>query len=129
VRPADVLRKMRAARGRALRAGVSVLVPLLAGWAAGRLGLGVVASVGAFAGYAAWDDPYRRRARVVAGVGVGLTLAIALGSWTAGSDVLAALVGGVMVAAAAFVATAFELPPPRAYFVALAYLLATGMPP
>jgi hypothetical protein len=57
VRPADVLRKMRAARGRALRAGVSVLVPLLAGWAAGRLGLGVVASVGAFAGYAAWDDP------------------------------------------------------------------------
>ena len=128
MRPADVLRGMRAARGRALRAGVSVLVPLLAGWAAGELGLGVVASVGAFAGFSAWDEPYRRRARVVAGTGLALTLAVALGTWAAGSDVLAALVGGALVAVAAYVALAFEWPPPRAYFVALAYLLATGMP-
>ena len=84
MRPADVLRGMRAARGRALRAGVSVLVPLLAGWAAGRLDLGVVASVGAFAGFSAWDEPYRRRARVVAGTGAALTLAVALGTWAAG---------------------------------------------
>jgi uncharacterized membrane protein YccC len=128
VRPADLLRGMRAARGRALRAGVSVLVPLLAGWAAGELGLGAVASVGAFAGFSAWDEPYRRRARVVAGTGLALTLAVALGTWAAGSDVLAALVGGALVAVAAYVALAFEWPPPRAYFVALAYLLATGMP-
>ena len=120
MRPADLVRGMRAARGRALRAGVSVLVPLLAGWAAGELGLGVVASVGAFAGFSAWDEPYRRRARVVAGTGLALTLAVALGTWAAGSDVLAALVGGALVAVAAYVALAFEWPPPRAYFVALA---------
>ena len=128
MRPADLLRGMRAARGRALRAGVSVLVPLVVGWAAGRVELGVVASVGAFAGFSVWDEPYRRRARVVAGTGAALTLAVALGTWAAGSDALAALVGGALVGVAAYVALAYELPPPRAYFVALAYLLATGMP-
>ena len=129
MRPADLLRGMRAARGRALRAGVSVLVPLLVGLGGGAAGArrrrvgGRVRRLLRM-GRALPAPGARRR-----GDGAALTLAVALGTWAAGSDALAALVGGALVAAAAYVALAYELPPPRAYFVALAYLLATGMPP
>src|SRR4051812_15186942 len=93
-----------------LRASACMTGPLLAGALAGRIDLGVVASTGAFAGFAVWNDPYRRRARVVAGLGVALTAAMALGTLVAPSASASAVVGGVFVAGAAYVAMTFEAP-------------------
>ncbi|MGC9671351.1 FUSC family protein [Planosporangium sp. 12N6] len=112
----------------AVRAMLSMTLPLAIGVAIGHPGWGALASVGGFAGFYGADLPYRYRGRLVAGIGVGITLGVLLGALTSTRGWLAAPVAGVVAAVASLLCQAAEVPPPREYFIVLATLSATGIP-
>jgi uncharacterized membrane protein YccC len=64
----------------AIRAGLSMAVPLLALWALGRMDLAMYATFGAFAALYGRFDPHRVRIRMQLGVGVWLVLAVTVGA-------------------------------------------------
>lgn len=111
-----------------LRAGLSVGVPLAAGVAAGRPSWGALASMGGFAGFYGPDTPYPYRIRLVAGVGLALTVVVPLSSLCAPVAWLSVLLCGAVAGAGAFVCLALRVPPPREYLIVLATLAATGIP-
>src|SRR4051812_11130198 len=88
-------------RARSARATACILVPLVALTAAGHQQAGVIATQGAFAGFYAFGAPYRHRARVVAGLGVVLALAMLLGTLVASDAWVAVPVGATFSALAA----------------------------
>ena len=114
--------------GVGLRAALAVVLPLGAGVAAGRPALGAAASFGTLAVLYVPRSPYRYRARVVGRIGVGLVLAVLVGSLAAGHGAVSALVAGLVAAVASFVCQAAELPPPRELMPVMAVLAATDMP-
>lgn len=87
----------------ALRAGSSVAVSLLGLYALGRPDLIPYAAMGCFTALYSRDDTYTRRARVLAVVGLALTVSVALGGLTSAlvPHPLAAVVVVALVAAAA----------------------------
>ena len=111
-----------------LRAALSVGIPLLAGVAAGRPSWGAVASMGGFAGFYAPNAPYRYRLRLVAGIGLVLTVVVPLGSLCAPVAVLSVVLTGAVAGAASYACLAPIVPPPREYLIILAALAATGLP-
>ena len=114
--------------GIAMRTMACVTLPLAIGVAAGHPRSGATASFGGLAGLYVPQSPYRYRARVVAAVGAGLAIAVLIGS-TAGSRTwVAAMVTGVVAAAASFVCQAAELPPPRELMLIMVLLAATAVP-
>ena len=114
--------------GIAMRTMACVTLPLAIGVAAGHPRSGATALFGGLAGLYVPQSPYRYRARVVAAVGAGLAIAVLIGS-TAGSRTwVAALVTGVVAAAASFVCQAAELPPPRELMLIMVLLAATAVP-
>ena len=114
--------------GIAMRTMACVTLPLAIGVAAGHPRSGATASFGGLAGLYVPQSPYRYRARVVAAVGAGLVIAVLIGS-TAGSRTwVAAMVTGVVAAAASFVCQAAELPPPRELILIMVLLAATAVP-
>jgi hypothetical protein len=93
--------------GVGLRAALAVVLPLGAGVAAGRPALGAAASFGTLAVLYVPRSPYRYRARVVGRrIGVGLVLAVLVGSLAAGHGAVSALVAGLGAAVASFVCQA-----------------------
>ncbi|MGG1909496.1 hypothetical protein AB1285_21160 [Microbacterium sp. NRRL B-14842] len=64
----------------ALRAAVSVAVPLVVLWAVGRLDLSIYASFGAFAALYGRHDVFRDRIRMQASAGGVLLLAMLIGT-------------------------------------------------
>jgi uncharacterized membrane protein YccC len=111
-----------------LRAALSVGVPLATGVAAGRPSWGALASMGGFAGFYGPDTPYPHRIRLVAGVGLALTVVVPLSSLCASVAWLSVLLCGAVAGAAAFACLALRVPPPREYLIVLATLAATGIP-
>ena len=111
-----------------LRAALSVGIPLAAGVCSGRPGWGAVASFGGFAGFYATDAPRRHRTRVVAGVGVALTIVVPLGTVCSSRPWLAVFFAGAVAAVSSFVFLGLQVPPPREYLIVLAALAATGIP-
>jgi uncharacterized membrane protein YccC len=105
-----------------------VLVPLAALCAAGHQQAGVIATQGAFAGFYAFDAPYRRRARVVFGLGIALALAMLVGTLVAPDPWVAVPVGGVLAAIAAGACLTLRIGPPREYFIVFTYLIAIALP-
>jgi uncharacterized membrane protein YccC len=115
-------------RVRAARATACVVLPLVVLCAAGHPRLGAIATQGGFAGLYAFDEPYRRRSRLVLGVGAALAVAMALGTLLAGEPWAAVAVGsaGATIAAAACIAA--RVGPPREYFIIFTFLIAAAMP-
>ncbi|HET6507309.1 MAG TPA: FUSC family protein [Baekduia sp.] len=116
-------------RARSLRATACILLPLAVLCAAGHPRDGVIATQGAFAGFYAFDAPYRRRARVVAAMGLALAVAMLLGTLVAPHDWLAVLVGAVFAALCAAGCLVLRVGPPREYFVVFTFLIAAALPP
>ncbi|HEV7897732.1 MAG TPA: FUSC family protein [Planosporangium sp.] len=112
----------------AVRAMLSMTLPLAIGVAMGHPDWGALASMGGFAGFYGADAPYRYRARLVAGIGFGLTVGVLLGGLASTQGWLAPLVAGAVAAAMSFACQAAEIPPPREYLIVLATLAATGIP-
>jgi uncharacterized membrane protein YccC len=111
-----------------LRAGLSVGIPLVAGALSHHASDGALASIGSFAGFYGPDAPYRHRIRLVAGVGVALTVLVPLGSLCAATAWLSVLLIGLVAATASFACLALRVPPPREYLIVLGVLAATGIP-
>lgn len=115
-------------REHAVRATLCLTLPLLAGVLLGDAQAGLFASLGGFAGFSAQQEPYRRRARMLAVLALAYPLAVVLGTLAAPSGLAASLVPGALAAVAAFGALAFALPPPREYMLVMTCLLVTGLP-
>jgi uncharacterized membrane protein YccC len=123
-----VLRDAWGYRARSARATACVLLPLAALSAAGHAQAGVIATQGAFAGLYAFDEPYRRRARVIVGLGLALAVAVLLGTLVAPEPWLAVPVGALVAATAAGACVALRVGPPREYFIVFTFLVATALP-
>jgi uncharacterized membrane protein YccC len=108
-----VLAAAWARRRIAAGATLCIGIPLVVLCALGEPTSAAVATQGAFAGFYAFDAPLRRRARVVAGIGVALAAAMVLGTLAAPSPVAVALVGGIVAFGAALCCVALEIGPPR----------------
>lgn len=115
-------------RARSARATACILLPLVVLSALGHQQDGVVATQGAFAGFYAFDAPYRRRARVVVGLGCALAVAMVIGTLVASSAWVAVPVGAVLAAVAAGACLALRVGPPREYFIVFTFLIATALP-
>ncbi len=112
----------------ALRAGVCMAVPVLAGWLAGDVSAGMMAATGGFTALYGSDRPYLNRARELAAIALAFALAAGLGIAAAAQGAVAVV---VVVAVIAMVATwmgnAFQIGPPGAYMFMLACAAASGM--
>ncbi|WP_445152416.1 FUSC family protein [Baekduia sp. Peel2402] len=115
-------------RARSVRATACVLLPLGVLCAIGEPQAGATAAQGAFAGFYAFDAPYRRRARVVAALGLALAVAMLLGTLVAPHEVLAVGVGAVFAAAAAATCLILRVGPPREYFIVFTFLIGAALP-
>src|SRR4051812_15714034 len=83
---------------RGLTAAVCAVLPLVVGGSAGEPGLGAAGALGAFTAIYGHALPYRRRAVVVAGVALAMTVAAWLGALTGPHPVVLALVCGGLAA-------------------------------
>jgi uncharacterized membrane protein YccC len=97
---------------RGVTAAVCTALPLACGVALGRADLGSAAALAAFTSVYGHALPYRRRAVVVAGVGVALTVAGTLGALAGGHPVVLALLCGALAAAAAAATVHWRIGPP-----------------
>lgn len=118
----------RARRWAAVRAAAAVGLPLVIGLATGHVAEGGQAALGSFVAVYGADQPYRRRARLLALIAVALTVAMGLGTLVAGSVLLTCAVGAALAVVSALGALALRIGPPREYFVILTFLLATTLP-
>ncbi|MDX6725923.1 MAG: hypothetical protein QOK49_728, partial [Baekduia sp.] len=115
-------------RARSARATACVVLPLALLCAAGQPQAAVVATQGGFAGIYAFGAPYRRRARVVAGLGLALAAAMGLGSLVAPHTWAVVLAGALLAAVAAAACLVLRVGPPREYFIVFTFLIATALP-
>jgi uncharacterized membrane protein YccC len=118
---------LRAEWAPATRATIAVVLPLGLAVAAGDLGAGLTMSLGAFAALYARREPYRRRAVLVAAVGLGLVAAAGLGTVATGSAWTAGLAIAVVGAVATWAAQSTDLGPPGAYMLTLVTAVSTHL--
>lgn len=111
----------------ALRAAVSSAVPITAGWAAGGIGSGLIATLGAFTSRFGGDRPYANRGLQLAVVAVALSASVAVGSWAAQLPWLGIVVVSAVSVAAVWLCNALAVGPPGAYVFALACAAGVGV--
>ena len=97
---------------RGVTAAVCTVLPLAVGVTLGRADLGSAAALAAFTSVYGHALPYRRRAVVVACVGVALTVAGTLGALAGQHPVALALLCGALAAAAAAATVRWRIGPP-----------------
>jgi uncharacterized membrane protein YccC len=107
---------------------ICMAVPLTAGVAAGRPSYGMVASLGAFAGFYAHSEPYRYRARLLAGLVAALAVTAIAGSLASGSVAASIVVTGVVAAVGTLVCITLQTGPPREHFLVLVALMTSSLP-
>jgi uncharacterized membrane protein YccC len=107
---------------------VCMAVPLAAGVIAGHPSWGMIASLGAFTGFYAHSEPYRYRARLLAGLALALALAAVAGTLASGSVVASVAVTGAVAAAGTVICIALQTGPPREHFLVLVTLMTSSLP-
>jgi uncharacterized membrane protein YccC len=113
----------------ATQATLAMVLPLGLAVSAGDLRAGLAMSLGAFAALYARREPYRRRAVLVAAVGLGLIASVALGTLAQGSPWTAGAAIAVVAAVATWATQSVGLGPPGAYMFTLVAAVATNLPP
>ncbi|MCD2261912.1 FUSC family protein [Dietzia aurantiaca] len=103
----------------AIKAGLTVLLCLSVPTLLGRPDLGLLTVTGTFAVLYAPAAPLRRRAVTVAGIGLGLIGATALGAFTAGSVAFFAVSAILLAMVTAGLCLALRVGPPGSYFLVL----------
>lgn len=111
----------------ALRAAVSTAIPVLLGWAAGDIGAGLVATLGAFTSRFGIGRPYLSRGVQLAVVAVALAAAVAAGAWAADIAWLGVLTISAVAVAAVWLCTALAVGPPGAYVFVVACAAGVGV--
>ncbi len=83
-----MLRESGARWPSACRAALSLGLPVAAGWIAGDISAGLIATIGAFTALYAADRPYRNRARLLAGIALSFSAVVSLGAWAQATGLL-----------------------------------------
>ncbi|WP_431237692.1 FUSC family protein [Mycolicibacterium aichiense] len=109
-----------------LRAAISTAIPVTAGWAAGVMGSGLIATLGAFTSRFGGDRPYANRGIELATVAVSLAAAVALGGWSAQVPWLGVLMVSLVAVAAVWLCNALAVGPPGAYIFVVACAAGIG---
>ncbi|MCL8026524.1 FUSC family protein [Nocardioides bruguierae] len=115
----------------ALRAGLSVAVPLLVLWATDHLEWSAYATFGAFASIYARNDPWRQRVRMQARAGAWLVLAVVLGTLVATSSErawLAVPVAAVLAGGASLLSDHWGWRPPGPLFTVFGFGASSAIP-
>ncbi|WP_325096532.1 FUSC family protein [Mycolicibacterium vinylchloridicum] len=110
-----------------LRAAVSTAIPVTAGWAAGAMGSGLIATLGAFTSRFGGDRPYANRGIELATVAVSLAAAVALGDWSAQVPWLGVATVSLVAVAAVWLCNALAVGPPGAYVFVVACAAGIGV--
>ncbi|WP_156188126.1 FUSC family protein [Arsenicicoccus sp. oral taxon 190] len=103
----------------AVKAALAMGLPLAAAQLAGRLSLGLLASLGVLTILYGPATPGRFRARLMAVVGAGLVASVSLGALVAGRPVLTVVALVAVAVLATFACVTLKVGPPGAYFFAL----------
>lgn len=111
----------------AVRAGLCCGIPVMAGYLAGDIHAGLLATIGSFTALYGSDRPYRNRAVHLAAIAFALAAVVALGICVAPHPVLAVVVVALIAALATFACNSLHVGPPGAYMFALACASGTGM--
>ncbi|KMO72618.1 FUSC family protein [Mycolicibacterium obuense] len=111
----------------ALRAAVSTAIPVLVGVAAGDLGAGLIATLGAFTSRFGVGRPYLSRAVQLAVVALALALAVAAGSWAADVAWAGVLTVSTVAVIAVWLCSALRVGPPGAYVFVVACAAGIGV--
>ncbi len=111
----------------ALRVAISTAVPMLIGWAAGDIGAGLIATLGAFTADYGTDRPYRNRAVQLAVIAVSLAAAVTLGAWAATSVWTAVAAVSAIAVFAVWLCAALAVGPPGAYMFVLVCAAGVGI--
>jgi len=111
----------------ALRAAISTTIPVLAGWATGNLGAGLIATLGGFTSRYGIGRPYLSRGVQLAVVAVSLAAAVAAGAWAAAIAWLGVLTISVVAVAAVWLCNALAVGPPGAYVFVVACAAGVGV--
>jgi uncharacterized membrane protein YccC len=123
-----VLRSAWAVRAVSTRIGLSFVVPLAIAVALGHPHEGAVATQGAFVAIYARDEPFRRRLRVMASIGLALTGVVMLGTFASAFTPAVAIGAGLVAGVGSLAAHAFDVGRPREFILVLAFLAATQYP-
>ncbi|MEV4423347.1 FUSC family protein [Patulibacter sp. NPDC049589] len=127
-RATAVFRAAWATRTVSARIGVAFGLPLAIAVALGHPHEGAVATQGAFAAVYARDEPYRRRLRVMAGIGLALVLAVTAGTLLSSLPVAIAIGVGLVAGVGSLLGSAWDVGRPREFVLVLAFLAATQYP-
>ncbi|BBY63395.1 FUSC family protein [Mycolicibacterium helvum] len=110
-----------------LRAAISTAIPVTAGWAAGAMSSGLIATLGAFTSRFGGDRPYANRGIELATVAVSLAAAVALGDWSAQVPWLGVATVSLVAVAAVWLCNALAVGPPGAYVFVVACAAGIGV--
>jgi uncharacterized membrane protein YccC len=112
----------------ALRAAACMGVPILAGWLAGDVAAGLMASIGGFTALYGSGRPYMDRARQLALIALAFAVAVGLGLWVGATTWAVILVVALIAMLSTWLANALRIGPPGAYMFMLACAAGTAMP-
>ena len=111
----------------ASRAALSTAIPITIAVAAGDVGAGLIASLGAFTSRYGSDRPYLNRGVQLAVVAVALAAAVAVGCWAAVVPWVGVAVVSLVAVAAVWLCNALAVGPPGAYVFELACAAGVGV--
>jgi uncharacterized membrane protein YccC len=111
----------------ALRAAISMGVPILVGWLAGDVAAGMMAATGGFTSLYGSGRPYLSRARELAVIAAAFALSVAIGLAAAQLGWLVVPVVALLAMLATWLGNAFQIGPPGAYMFLLACAAASGI--
>ncbi|WP_255259640.1 hypothetical protein [Lentibacillus sp. CBA3610] len=112
---------------RAIGAALSASIPVIIGILLGNFQYGLIAGIGGFSSLYVFNEPYKHRAKKVFFVILGLAAAMGLGTLTAGSPVLFAVLLGLIGGVGTFVFGALKIPGPAAIFFVIIFAMTSAM--
>ncbi|HLR61937.1 MAG TPA: FUSC family protein [Lentibacillus sp.] len=112
---------------RAVGAALSASTPVMIGIFLGKFQYGLIAGIGGFSSLYVFNEPYKHRAKKVFFVILGLAAAIGLGTLTAVSPVLFAVILGLIGGVGTFIFGALKIQGPAAIFFVIIFAMTSAM--
>ncbi|OCA85358.1 hypothetical protein A8F95_09625 [Bacillus wudalianchiensis] len=112
---------------RAIGAALSASLPVLLGIWVGNFSYGLLAGIGGFSYLYVFNEPYKHRAKKVFFVMLGLAAAIGLGTLTAPSPFLFAILLGIIGGAGTFIFGALKIQGPASIFFVIIFAMTSAM--